>query len=554
MNAAEAIVKVLEEENVKHIFGHPGEQILPFYSALNDSDIKHILTRHEQGAIHSADGYARGSGDFGVCVATAGPGALNFTMGLAVSFKDSVPLLVITGDNPSSSCDKFQDIDIDSVFKPIVFKSFHPLDGKTSILNIKEAIDILKTEPKGPIHINLPKDVLLDEDIGIFDECFNDFIDVEVNYSHDFDYSQLNNLVSEIKKAKKPLILAGSGIFWGKAVSEFKQFVETNNIPYVHTYHAKSLLGDFPLDLGLVGIRGGKMANYSFNNSDLIIIFGSRLSERSIATGGDFFKDNNGFIDFKSSATKVIHVNIEKEVLSGDVNIHGDLAYVLKELNSLGKISDFDDSWLKEIHSYCEEYFIDDLVSENIPIKPQVAIDLILKRFKDNIIVNDAGSHTTWVNLLSEKYFNKLIFSGAMAPMGYGLPAACGASIAKPNEGIILINGDGGFQMNIQELATVSTYNLPILIVVLNNSQLGIIRQWEDQYYDNIRFEVDLENPDFVSIASAYGIDGETVSSKEELELAIDNFKFNNSLKLDKPYLIEVLVEEEDIPVLPTNI
>ncbi|MCL2687513.1 MAG: thiamine pyrophosphate-binding protein [Methanobrevibacter sp.] len=544
MNAAEAIVKILEEEDVKYIFGHPGEQILPFYAALNDCKIEHILMRHEQGAIHGADGYARCSGEFGVCIATAGPGALNFTMGLAVAYKDSVPMLVITGDNltTSDSVDRFQDIDIESIFKPITFKSFYPVDGKSAVLNIKEAIEILKNEPKGPIHINLPKDVLLDENIG-------DFMDNEDVYSPNFDYSQLNNAINEMKIAKKPLIIIGAGIFWGKAIGDFKKFVETNNIPFVHTYHAKSVIKDSNLDLGLVGTRGTKMANYAFNNADLIIVLGSRLSERTIDTGGNFLVNEKECPDFKVSETKIIHVNIDENILSGDINIPGDVGFVLKELNSLNKIVNSNySSWLEEIHIYDEEYIIDGLDSETIPIKPQVAIKIILEYFKDNIIVNDAGSHTTWVNLLSEDYSReKLIFSGAMAPMGYGLPAACGASvgIAKTQEfggKIVLINGDGGFQMNIQELATIASYNLPILIVVLNNSQLGVIRQWEELYCDDLRYAVDLENPDFVKLANSYGIDGETVNSKEELKLVIDN------LELDKPYLIEVLVDEENIP------
>ncbi|RBQ23463.1 3D-(3,5/4)-trihydroxycyclohexane-1,2-dione hydrolase [Candidatus Methanobinarius endosymbioticus] len=553
MDVAEAIVKILEESNVKHIFGHPGEQIIPFYSVLKDSDIKHILMRHEQGAIHAADGYARTSGDFGVCVSTAGPGALNLTMGLATAFKDSVPMLVFTGDNSisedSNSKDNFQDIDIKSVFQSITFKSFYPSDRESAIMNVKEAVETIQNEPKGPIHINLPKNVLLDENI----QSFINNLNLEKIYSPNFEYNQLNSVISEIKNAKKPLILVGAGVFWGKAIDVLKKFVEINNIPMVHTYHTKSILKDSNMDLGLVGIRGTKMANYAFNNADLIIVLGSRLSERTIATDGDLSVNKTELFDFKRNKSKnkakIITVNIDKKALCGDLTIHGDVSVVLKELNSLNKITDsIYDSWLDEIYKLNQNYVIEDLDSENIPIKPQVAIKIILESFKENIIVNDAGSHTTWVNLLSEIYSNeKLIYSGSMAPMGYGLPAACGASIAKNvqknDEKIVLINGDGGFQMNVQELATIASNNLSILIIVLNNSQLGIIRQWEELLADDLRYEVDLENPDFIKLANSYGIEGETVSSKEGLELAIKN------LKLDKPYLLEVLIDEEDIPV-----
>ena len=305
------------------------------------------------------------------------------------------------------------------------------------------------------------------------------------------------------------------------------------------------------MDLGLVGIRGSKMANYAFNNADLIIVLGSKLSERTIDTGGDFSVTEDGSINFEGSKTKFINVNIDKKAIFGDIKIHGDVSFVLKELNSLNKIANsIENSWLDEIRDENGEYIIEGMDSETIPIKPQVAIKIILDKFKDNFIVNDAGSHTTWVNLLSETYSNeKLIYSGAMAPMGYGLPAACGVAVALDKNNtinnidkkIVLINGDGGFQMNIQELATIATYNLPVLIVVLNNSQLGVIRQWEELYDNDLRYEVDLENPDFIALANAYGIDGEVVNSKKGLKLAIDD------LKLDKPYLIEISVDEEDI-------
>lgn len=541
MNAAEAIVKILEKANVDHVFGHPGEQIIPFYSALKGSKIEHILMRHEQGAIHAADGYARASGKFGVCVSTAGPGALNLTMGLATAFKDSVPMLVITGDNPLlKSKDGFQDINISSIFKSISFKSFHPIDGRSAVSNFKEAVEILKNEPKGPIHINLPKNVLLDENLGNFPNNY-------VIYRPDFNYDSINDAVDEIKKSKKPLIIAGAGVFWGKATENLKKFAETNNIPIAHTYHAKGIIKNSKLSLGLVGVRGTKMANYAFNAADLIIVLGSKLSERTTAIDGDLAVYKHLPSNFKTHETKAININIDKKSLFGNIKIHGDVGLVLKELNSLNKITNsLDDSWLDKIHDNNEKLYIEGLDSDMVPIKPQVAIEILLSFFKDNIIVNDAGSHTTWVNLLSEKYSNeRIIFSGGMGPMGYGLPAACGVSIAKPDEEIILINGDGGFQMNIQELAVIASENLPVLIIILNNSQLGIIRQWQETYYDNLRYDVDLDNPDFIGIANAYGIDCETVSSKEGLKLAL------NDLKLDKPYLIEVLVDEENIPTPP---
>lgn len=554
MNTSDAVIKLLEDNGVKHIFGHPGEQILPFYQALNNSKIKHILTRHEQGAVHAADGYGRVSGKFGVCLATAGPGALNLVMGIATAFKDSVPMLVITGDNPKTSNGKnsFQGIDTVAIFKPIVIKSFNPHNGKVAIINIKEALNILKKEPRGPIHINLSKDVLLDEELG-------NVIERKVIFSPNYDYSNLDEAIGYLRKSRRPFIVAGDGIMWGGAIQEFESFIRMNKIPVATTYHSRGIINEEnPLNLGMVGIRGTPMANYALNNSDLILTLGSKLSNRTI----DFEKSqnvanlsqyNDNFLkNYKNHKTKIIHVNIDKSSLKGNIKIHGDVKIVLNKLNSLNRVvNSIDVDWLDVIYKNDLKIAIpglnpaNNLNQDQRPLKPQLAIDEILKSSKGLHVVNDAGSHTTWVNLLIESdILQKLVYSGGMAPMGYGLPASCGVSIAKNNESVILINGDGGFQMNIQELATLKSNNLPILIFVLNNYGLGVIRQWEKLLSDDLRYEVDLENPDFVAIANAYGIDAQRVETKDDLKLAIDK-----GLKLKKPYLVEVIVDEEDIPL-----
>jgi acetolactate synthase-1/2/3 large subunit len=557
MNVAEIIVKILEYEGIKHVFGHPGEQIIPFYAALNNSEIKHILMRHEQGAVHAADAYARTSRNFSVCVSTAGPGALNMTMGIGVAYKDSVPMLIITGDNSVSSenRDRFQDIDVMNIFKPITFKSFNPSNGKIAISNLKEAINLLKYKPIGPIHINLPKNVLLEDIVDLKNpedikrlEDYN--VDKNSNTSSSNipgfnDYNSIDEVKDRIKQSKTPLIVAGAGILWGKAIEELETFSKNNKIPIVHTFHSKEIMNICSMDLGLVGIRGSVMANYAFDNSDLLIVLGSKLSERTISSGKETNATEKGRSIYGKIKTKIINVNIDENYLFGNIKIHGDVKNFLNKLNSFKNIAEsVDSSWLDIISKYDEKINIEGLNSDKIPLKPQVAIDLIMDSFKDNIIVNDAGSHTTWVNIISEIHSNKkLIFSGGMAPMGYGLPATCGASIAKPDEPIILINGDGGFQMNIQELATISSNNLPVVIFVLNNFQLGIIRQWQEIYKNDLRYDVDLENPDFIALVKAYGIEGESVSSKEDLKLAIKD------LKLEKPYLIEILIDEEDVPL-----
>ena len=301
MNTAEALVKILENNNVKYIFGHPGEQIISMYAALKDSLIEHILTRHEQGAAHAADGYARSSGKFGVCMSTAGPGAMNLVMGVTTAFKDSVPMLVITGDNIYSNQgkDNFQSMKINEIFKNITIRSFYPSNGKNAIINLKEALNILKNEPRGPVHINLAKNVLMDENIG-------NIIDSEVNLVQNYRYSAMSQIVDKLKESKKPLILAGNGIFWGNATNELKDFVNKNNIPIVTTYHSKGIISEFEkLNLGIVGIRGTPLANYAFENSDLILVLGAKLSDRTLAR----------VKDFKEFKSKIIDININKTKL-----------------------------------------------------------------------------------------------------------------------------------------------------------------------------------------------------------------------------------------------
>ena len=520
MNVANSLVKILEENGVKHIFGHPGEQILPFYEALSKSSIEHILMRHEQGAAHAADAFSRSSDKLGVCISTGGPGALNLTMAVATAFKDNVPILVITGDNPTCTKNKdyFQSINISEIFKNITFKSFNPKNSKEALHDFNMAIEILNKSPKGPVHINLSKDILLGESPEYVKTVFNT----------DYNYENIEIAKNLIKKSKKPLIIAGAGIKYSKALDAFKKFVNDTNIPVCTTYQSKGIISEYePLNLGLIGVRGSKLTEYALLNSDLIIALGSKLSERTI-------------IDKSLIKNKLIHVNIDKDVLYGDYRIHGDVLRFLKEIQELNFKST--NKWLDDIHLNKDDLIIEGLDSNNL--NPQIAIKNILDVFKNSIIVNDAGTHTTWTTIMSKlDESSKLIFSGSFAPMGYGLPGAIGCSIANPDSNVILINGDGGFQMNIQELATIFEYNLPITICILNNSELGIIRQYEEEFYNMKKYQVDLENPDFIAISNAYGIDSSKVKSENQLKIAL-----KEAFKSKKPYLIEIIVDSENIP------
>ena len=508
MNVADKIVKILEEEGIKTVFGIPGEQIMPLYKSLSNSNINHILTRHEQAAAHAADGYFRSSGKIGVCIATASPGALNFTMAIATAFKDNIPLLILTGDNDLEyrGTDHFQSTPQVDIFKHITKASYNPLNGTEAMYVLRAAIYELKNIPKGPIHINLSKDVLLSDEFDDFDLC----------YLCEDDLSNISKAQDLIDNSAKPLLILGAGAITQKDI--IKMLVEKYKIPVTTTFHAKGIISEADdLNLGLVGIRSTPRAKYAFENADCIIALGIKTSERTLPV----IPDN------------LVHVNINKDVLVGDYPIHG------KVEDFLAEITFKEVNWINEILEIDNTIEIEGTDDD---LKPQAAIKRILHKFDDNIIVSDAGSHTTWTTLLKKSLKpRQLLFSGAMAPMGYGLPASIGAAIAT-GEKIILINGDGDIQMNIQELATLKENNLDVIVFILNNSEYGIIRQWQEDIYEMDPYQVKLINPDFIKLASSYGIDAVRVESLDDLELILDK-------QLTGPLVVEVVVESENIPL-----
>ena len=595
MNTAEALIRLLEQDGVKHIFGHPGEQILPFYKALKDSSIEHILTRHEQGAVHAADAYARSSGNYGMCISTAGPGAMNLVMGVATAFKDSVPLLVITGDNDYSRKDEdiFQNSPINDVFENITVASFHPSSAKSAIFNLIESLILLHKCPKGPVHINLSKDVLMEEVdlndvsleklidssktpifadipsdldcfnerisnlddlyelVNIFDDHFN-YFDGKLVFIDDFSKNVMANVdnsinlaIDKLKSSRKPLIVVGNGIVWGKAIEKLNAFVSKTWVPIVTTFHSKGVISeDDKLNLGIVGLRGTSIANYAYENSDCILVLGARLSERTIAA-----------CDFNDVKDKMIHVNINGDCLKGKINICMDASDLLDLLLNDLESKEYKDKdfilyqdWINEIYSNHKPLIVDGIEEseENCsPLRPPYAINKIVNAFKGSYFLSDAGTHTTWTTLLSSNdKFGKLLFSGGFGPMGYGLPGAIGVAVAHPDNQVVVLCGDGDIQMVIQELATIREYDLNVNVFIIDNSQLGIIRQWEETVYDMDKYQIDLANPDFVKLAEAYGIDSMKVESREDLELAIDK-----AFGSDHAFLVDVCVCEENIPL-----
>lgn len=523
---AEVLMDILESEGVKYIFGHPGEQILPVYEALRESDIEHVLMRHEQGAAHAADAYARISGKYGVCIASAGPGALNLTMGVATAYKDSVPMLVITGDVPINvkGSDVFQEVDIIKVLEPITIKSFSIKTPEDGILRLNEAIELLKIGKTGPVHLNIPKDVLgYEVDRYVINEISLPQPSVSEDQNKDMDLA-----IKLLKKAGKPLIIAGAGILWSKATDELLSFANKNKIPVSTTYHARGLFpDDNPLFLGMIGVRGTEASRLAGEKADVIIALGSRLSERTMAHVGK---------------CSIIQVNMDSKVLKGDVNIEADVGTFLDGIMDLDLLGSSD--WVEELGKYSRYHEIETEYMD-IPIKPQRAIKEILDAAKDSIVVDDAGSHTTWITLLQKiKEPYTFIFPGGFGPMGYALPAAVGASLAKPQKSVVVVVGDGGFQMTSQELATIKQLKLPVTICLVNNSSLGIIKQWQKMNYGKT-YQVELENPDFIKLAESYGIEATRLNSPDEVYPAV-----KQAIDLRKPYLIEVVVDpNEEIPL-----
>lgn len=508
MNVAERIVEILEEEKIEDVFGIPGEQIMPLYKPLSASSINHILTRHEQAAAHAADGYYRSTQKIGVCIATASPGALNFTMAIACAFKDNVPILVLTGDNELNrrNTDFFQTTPQAEILKNITQESYYPLNGTEAIFSLRAAIFALKNNPKGPIHINLAKDVLLSEDFQDFDLC----------YLCEDDMSNITKAQELIDESSKPLLILGAGARSSKDIIE--RIAKKHKIPVTTTFHGKGIISELDdINLGLVGIRATPRAKYAFDNADCIIALGMKASERTLPT----------------IPKNIIHVNINKDVLVGDYPIHG------KVEDFLSAIKFNESDWMDEILEVDNTIEVDGIDDD---LKPQAAISRILDKFDDNIIASDAGSHTTWTTLLKRSTKpGQLLFSGGLAPMGYGLPAAIGAAIAS-GEKIIVINGDGDFQMNLQELATLKENNLDVIVFIINNSEFGIIRQWEESFYGMAPYQVKLKNPDFVKLAASYGIDAVRVDNLSDLELLLEK-------NLTGPLVVEVVVESEDIPL-----
>ena len=535
LTGAQIICEGLVKEGVEVIFGFPGGAVLPLYDTLaRYPQLRHILVRHEQGAAHAADGYARATGKVGVCMATSGPGATNLVTGIANAHLDSSPVVAITGQvaRPFIGKDAFQEIDISGITLPITKHNYLVLDTNSLAKVVKEAFYLARTGRPGPVLIDLPRDVQIEQ--------------VEFNYPSKVDLpgykptlqghpAQIKKAAKLINEAQRPLIIAGRGVIISGAYAELKQLAETAQIPVVTTLLG---IGCFPeshiLSFGMLGMHGMAYANMAVEAADVIIAIGMRFDDRATAKVSAF-----------APHASIIHIDIDPAEIGKnvpvDVPIVGDVKLVLNALNKL-IISTEHIDWFRQLEGWRKEH-PSTAIRDCEGLLPQLVIRKIYEVTQgEAIIVTGVGQNQMWA---AQHYWynkpNSLISSGGLGTMGFELPAAMGAKVGCPDTTVWCIAGDGGFQMTIQELATIVQEKVAVKIAIINNGYLGMVRQWQELFYGRRYVATPLSSPDFVKIAEAYGLPGLRVRHKEEVVPAIEQ-----AMAEQGPFLIDFIVEPEE--------
>ena len=545
MRGGEAIIESLKNMGVKTIFGYPGGQTIPFYDMLYDADIDHILVRHEQAASHAADGFARASGEVGVCLATSGPGATNLVTGIGTAFMDSSPIVAITGQVPTHLIgnDAFQEADIIGITMPIVKHSFQPKDPDLIPSMIKTSFEIASTGRPGPVLIDVPKEVQEGE-LTKFDDTLIDT--PGYNPTVKGNLRQVKKARDLIKEAKKPMILAGAGVIISNACCELNQLAKTINAPVMTSLLGKGAFDETDdLALGMLGMHGRKVSNDYINESDLLIAIGIRFSDRT-----------TGRLDSFAPDTKIIHIDIDPAEIGKNVDVDlpivGDARNILSSLNKV--LNDYRPS--KEVNNWTDMIkakkleLLPRVTYDDVPLKPQRVIKEISEVLTpESILTTDVGQNQMWAaHFYNTQKPRKFISSGGLGTMGFGFPSAIGAKVACPDDPVVSINGDGGFLMVCQELATVREYDLPVIAVVLENRTLGMVYQWQSLLYNQRHSQTLLGNsPDFVKLAESFGVNAQRVTKPGETKEALAK-----AIKDNEPILIDVVIDsEEALPMLP---
>ncbi|MFH1577678.1 MAG: biosynthetic-type acetolactate synthase large subunit [Candidatus Omnitrophota bacterium] len=543
MKGAQILLECLKRQGVQVMFGYPGGSVLPIFDEIYDSPIKFILTRHEQGAAHAADGYARATGRVGVCIATSGPGATNLVTGIATSFMDSVPMVAITGQVKTNLIgnDAFQEADVTGITRPITKYNYLVKDVRDLARIVREAFHIASTGRPGPVVIDIPVDVQNHETDFVWPE------EVEIRgYKPNYfgHPGQIKKAVRYIAKSKKPLIYAGGGIITSGAENELKTLAEKLKSPVVMTLLGLGgFPGTHPLSLGMLGMHGTAYANYAIMNADLVIAIGARFDDRV-----------TGRLDNFAPHAKIIHIDIDPSSISKnvkvDVPIVGDAKNILIQLlEVLGKAPDIKE-WSNVIEQWKNKHPL--VYKHAVKVKPQYVIEQIYEATKgEAIVVTEVGQNQMW-SAQWYKYDNprRFLSSGGLGTMGYGFPAAIGAKIGRPELQVFDIAGDGSIQMNIQELSTAVSEKIHVKVAILNNGYLGMVRQWQELFYNRRYSHTKIPGPDFVKLAESYGAVGLRVTKDEEVRPAIEK-----ALSLDEVVFIDFRVEPEEnvFPMVPAG-
>lgn len=552
LTGAQAIIASLEAEGVDLVFGYPGGQAIKIYDALFDSDkLHHILARHEQAAVHEADGYARSTGDVGVAIVTSGPGATNTVTGIATAYMDSIPLVVITGQVPSSSIgtDSFQESDIVGITMPVVKHSYLVQNVDDIAPTFREAFHIAKTGRPGPVLIDIPSDI--QSEITTFE--YPDEVNIpSYRPTYRGNAKQIRAAAEMISESKRPVLYVGGGTGISGAGEKVEEFSNLLQIPIVTSLMAKGVIPESdPLNYGLIGMHGSKYANRAINRSDLIIACGARFSDRV-----------TGKVDTFAPDAKLIHIDIDPaeigKVREAQVPIVGDLKRVMDSLVEMfaddGIAKPDTSEWVSRLNEWRNHYPLYDerLDADVSEIVPETAMKLLSEELDPNnsIVVTEVGQHQMWAAQFIDRDVPKsFLSSGGLGTMGFGFPAAIGAALGNPDKIVVCIAGDGSFQMNSQEMATAAINNVNVKVVIFDNRALGMVRQWQRLFYDNRFSFTELSDvPDFVKLAEAYGWNGAQVCDPSKLSEA-----YQTMLATPGPYLLDVVIPRDQtvFPMVP---